>query len=260
MVWSGCLRTIQKNVNAQSFKTWFEPIKPVRLDQSVLTIQVPNKFFYEWLEDNYVALLRMSIHQELGDRGSLEYQVMMTKPAEKPRQTVASSAATNASHSNSSVATASVRNASTQSVTASQYSRSFEDDRAMPQPQLKADQIKNPFVIPGIRKMRIDSFLNPNYTFESFIEGDCNRLARSAGMAVSKKPGGTAFNPLFLFGSVGLGKTHLGQAIGNEVNSLYEDKNVLYVSCEKFTNQIIDRKSTRLNSSHRNTSRMPSSA
>jgi chromosomal replication initiator protein len=239
-VWAGCLRTIQKNVNAQSFKTWFEPIKPVRLDQSILTIQVPNKFFYEWLEDNYVALLRMSIHQELGDRGSLEYQVMMTKPVEKNRQTVAASAAMNASYSNSSVATASVRNASNQSVTASQYSRSFEDDRAVPQPQIKADQIKNPFVIPGIRKMRIDSFLNPNYTFENFIEGDCNRLARSAGMAVAKKPGGTAFNPLFLFGSVGLGKTHLAQAIGNGVASMHEDKNVLYVSCEKFTNQIIE--------------------
>ena len=237
-VWSGCLRTIQKNVNAQSFKTWFEPIKPVRLEQSILTIQVPNKFFYEWLEDNYVALLRMSIHQELGDRGSLEYQVMMTKPVEKARQTVATAVATHASHSNSSVASAS-RNTSNQSVTASQYSRSFEDDR-IPQPQIKAEQIKNPFVIPGIRKMRIDSFLNPNYTFENFIEGDCNRLARSAGMAVSKKPGGTAFNPLFLFGSVGLGKTHLAQAIGNEVNNLYEDKNVLYVSCEKFTNQIIE--------------------
>jgi len=100
-------------------------------------------------------------------------------------------------------------------------------------------QIKNPFVIPGIKKMKIDPQLNPNYTFDSYIEGDCNRLARSAGMAVASNPGGTAFNPLVVFGDVGLGKTHLAQAIGNEVIKSHDGKTVLYVSSEKFTNQII---------------------
>jgi chromosomal replication initiator protein len=238
-VWSSCLRTIQKNVNTQSFKTWFEPIRPVRLDQGVLTIQVPNKFFYEWLEDNYVALLRLSIHQELGEKGRLEYQVLMNRPAEKAKPATMLAATPLAhnmvSHSSSSSATA------TMQMPVSTSSNSFErDDRPIHQQQIRADQIKNPFVIPGIKKMKIDSLLNPTYKFDNFIEGDCNRLARSAGWAVAKKPGGTAFNPLFLFGNVGLGKTHLAQAIGNEVNSNFEDKNVLYVSCEKFTNQIIE--------------------
>ena len=74
--------------------------------------------------------------------------------------------------------------------------------------------IKNPFVIPGLKKLDIDPRLNPENSFDNFIEGECNRLARSAGYAVSKNPGGTAFNPLLVYGDSGLGKTHLAQAIG----------------------------------------------
>ncbi len=236
-VWSSCLHTIQKNVNAQSFKTWFEPIKPVRLDQGVLTIQVPNKFFYEWLEDNYVALLRMSIHQELGERGRLEYQVLMNRPAEKARTNMTVATAKPAAMAMAMNASASASAVANHTMTTTMAE---VEERPIHQQQIRAEHIKNPFVIPGIKKVRIDSLLNQNYQFENFIEGDCNRLARSAGMAVAKKPGGTAFNPLFLFGNVGLGKTHLAQAIGNEVVKNFEDKNVLYVSCEKFTNQIIE--------------------
>ncbi|HQU58351.1 MAG TPA: chromosomal replication initiator protein DnaA, partial [Saprospiraceae bacterium] len=99
--------------------------------------------------------------------------------------------------------------------------------------------IKNPFVIPGIKKVKIEPQLNPNYLFDNYIEGDCNRLARSAGLAIAKKPGGTSFNPLVIFGDVGLGKTHLAHAVGNDVLKRFPDKVVLYVSSEKFTNQII---------------------
>ena len=98
----------------------------------------------------------------------------------------------------------------------------------------------NPFAIPGIKKQAIDSQLNETYRFDNFIEGDCNRLARSAGIAVAKKPGKTSFNPLFIFGDVGLGKTHLAQAIGNQVSEHFSEKSVLYVSSEKFTNQFIE--------------------
>jgi len=100
--------------------------------------------------------------------------------------------------------------------------------------------VPNPFVIPGIKKINIDSQLNPNYTFENFMEGDCNRLARAAGYAVATKPGQTAFNPLLVYGGTGLGKTHLAQAIGNEVKGQYPNKIVLYVSSEKFINQFIE--------------------
>ncbi|MCL4113871.1 UNVERIFIED_CONTAM: hypothetical protein GTU68_028208 [Idotea baltica] len=177
-VWDNCLQAIRKSINAQTFKTWFEPIKPIKLDDSSLTIQVPNTFYYEWLEENYVGLLKKTIRQELGDEGKLEYQILQ--------------------------------------------------------------HIRNPFVIPGIKKLRVDPQLNPKYTFDNFIEGDCNKLARSAGKAIAKNPGGTAFNPLVVYGDVGLGKTHLAHAIGNEVKTQFPKKNTLYISTERFTNQIIE--------------------
>ena len=205
-VWDSCLQIIRRNVNVQSFKTWFEPIRPVRLANEALTIQVPNKFFYEWLEEHYVHLLKRTIRQELGDAGRLEYQILMGK--------------LNA-HRNAAVP------------------KVKKNATNLEPGEVSGAQIKNPFVIPGIKKVKIDSQLNPNYLFENYIEGDCNRLARSAGLAIAKNPGGTAFNPLVIFGDVGLGKTHLAQSIGNEVVTRLPDKTVLYVSSEKFTNQII---------------------
>ncbi len=101
-------------------------------------------------------------------------------------------------------------------------------------------ELKNPFVIPGIRNLQIESQLNPNYNFNNFLEGDSNRLARSAGFAVANKPGGTSFNPLLIFGNVGLGKTHLAHAIGVQIKEKYADKTVLYISAEKFTQQYIE--------------------
>ncbi len=205
-VWNNCLETIKKFVNPQSFKTWFEPIRPIGLEGNALVIQVPNKFFYEWLEEHYVAELKMAMRNELGEGGRLKYQILMPNynPTDNKDEV----------------------NAPTQ-----------KDDSLE---KGISEEIKNPFVIPGIKKMKIDPNLNKEYTFENYIEGDCNRLARSAGMAVAKKPGGTAFNPLFVYGDSGLGKTHLIQAIGNEVVKTSPEKNVLYVSCEEFTNQIIN--------------------
>jgi len=200
-------------VNQQSFKTWFEPIKPVKLDETALTIQVPNKFFYEWLEEHYVNLLKMTIRHELGERGRLEYQILMSRPMDKAKNQDLSKRKT--------------------------VGETESSDSAIPFAATEALKIKNPFIIPGIKKMKIDAQLNPNYLFNNFIEGDCNRLARSAGAAIAKKPGGTAFNPLVLFGDVGLGKTHLAHAIGNEIVQNFPDKSVLYVSAEKFTSQII---------------------
>jgi chromosomal replication initiator protein len=100
--------------------------------------------------------------------------------------------------------------------------------------------VKNPFVIPGLKKMQIDPQLNAMYTFDSFIEGDCNRVARRAGKTVAEKPGANSFNPLVIYGGVGLGKTHLAQAIGNDVKRSNPNKVVLYVSSEKFINQFQD--------------------
>lgn len=213
-VWRNCLGTIYKNVNEQSYKTWFEPIRPVRLDENVLTIQVPNKFFYEWLEEHYVSILKMTIRQELGTNGRLEYQILMTQKAGVNPNL------------NKSLSTAAA-------------SKEGNGRQGFQQKSIQSAKIKNPFVIPGIKKPQIDSQLNPNYTFSNYIEGDCNRLARSAGLAVAKRPGATSFNPLVIYGDVGLGKTHLAQAIGNEVKT-QKNKVVLYVSSDKFTNQFIE--------------------
>ena len=204
-VWQRCLTKIKERVNAQSFKTWFEPIRPLRLDNSVLTIQVPNKFFYEWLEEHYVVILKEAIQVEIGSDAQLEYLI--------PKKT---------------------------NIPKTPSFKKTDSDSNGGSSAIKGNKIKNPFVIPGIQKLKIDSQLNPTYTFDRFIEGDCNRLARSAGLAIAKRPGKTAFNPLMIFGDVGLGKTHLAHAIGNEVATQFPEKTILYVSSERFTNQFIE--------------------
>lgn len=214
-VWDNCLQTIRKNVPNQSFRTWFEPIKPVGLEDHALTIQVPNKFFYEWLEEHYVSLLKMTIRKELGDHGRLEYQILMSSGSNGNGNGYGHRGKPGAGGNEKAA-----------------------EGRFGPG-MIDMGNIKNPFVIPGIKKMKIDPQLNANYTFDTYIEGDCNRLARSAGQAIAKNPGGTSFNPLVIFGDVGLGKTHLAHAVGNEVMTRFPNKTVLYVSSEKFTNQII---------------------
>ena len=212
-IWKKCLQIIKDNVSTQSFKTWFEPIKPVKLEGKILTIEVPSQFFYEWLEEHYITLLRKIIRNQLGNDGRLEYSIIMENAvADSKPYTVKIPARANSDLRNSPV--------------------------TMP---VSVDKtIRNPFVIPGLKKVNVESQLNPNYSFETFIEGDCNRLARSAGYAVASKPGGTSFNPLLLYGGVGMGKTHLAHAIGIEIKHQHPGKTILYVSSEKFTHQFID--------------------
>ena len=212
-VWSSVLNIIRDNISEQSFKTWFEPILPVELQKNVLTIQVPSQFFYEWLEEHYVALLRKTLQRELGADARLEYRIVVE---------------------NSDV------NKGPFTVEYPNYNTGNTKNQESTVPLVVGTQIKNPFIIPGLKKVNIDSQLKSSFNFDNFIEGDCNRLARSAGYAVAQKPAGTAFNPLVLFGGVGLGKTHLAQAIGNEIKRLYGNKTVLYVTSDKFTNQFID--------------------
>ena len=213
-VWLNCLSIIKDNVPLQAFKTWFEPIKPIKLKGNVLTIQVPSQFFYEWLEEHYIELLKKTIRKEIGPDAKLEYSIVMeNNPDNSNPYTIKIPTTDKRAIKNPSV--------------------------AMPL-DISSNPIKNPFIIPGLRKVNVDSNLNPNYSFDSFVEGDCNRLARSAGYAVAEKPGGTAFNPLLIYGGVGLGKTHLAHAIGISIKNRFPNKTVLYVSSEKFTHQFID--------------------
>jgi len=208
--WNNCLQIIRESVNEQSFKTWFEPIIPISLQDCVLTIQVPSRFFYEWLEENYVHVLKTAIDRELGPSGKLEYSVVVEDKTEVNKyQTVVNSA-----------------------VNKSQNGVKFQT--------VSTPAIKSPFELKDLDKQRFDSQLNPQYSFDSYVEGHCNRLARSAGIAVANKPGITSFNPLMIYGGVGLGKTHLVHAIGNQIKRNNSDKFVLYVSSEKFSNQYIE--------------------
>ncbi|MCB9245751.1 MAG: chromosomal replication initiator protein DnaA [Flavobacteriales bacterium] len=213
-VWSNCLKLIRDNVNPQSFKTWFEPIKSMKIEDKVLTIQVPSQFFYEWLEEHYVTLLKKALEKELGPGSKLEYNIIVDNSGSRSARAYTINVPT--------------RNAP------------FNNKNEMGVPLQVNANIHNPFIIPGLKKLNIDSQLNRNYTFENFVEGDCNRLARSAGFAVANKPGGTAFNPLMIFGGTGLGKTHLLHAIGNRIKEISPNKSVLYVSSEKFVNQYVD--------------------
>src|SRR5688572_11279019 len=212
-VWTNCLSIIKDIVEWQHFKTWFEPIQPIALKESVLIIQVPSQFFYEYLEEHYVNLLAKTLKRELGKDARLEYRIMVDggNNYNKP-------------------------------VTVDMAGHSYKTfvNNEMDFPLVINTPVKNPFVIPGLKKMHIDPQLNPNYTFESYIEGDCNRVARRAGKTVAEKPGANSFNPLVVYGGVGLGKTHLAQAIGNEVKRSNPNKVVLYVSSEKFINQFVD--------------------
>ncbi len=212
-VWKSCLTIIKDIVEWQHFKTWFEPIRPVELRDKILTIQVPSQFFFEYLEEHYVTLLAKTLKRELGKDANLEYRIMMDSG-----------------------------NNHNQPITMDVPGHGYKTytNNEMDFPLVINNPVKNPFVIPGLKKVQIDPQLNPNYTFDAFIEGDCNRVARRAGKTVADKPGATSFNPLVIYGGVGLGKTHLAQAIGNDVKRQHPNKVVLYVSSEKFINQFVD--------------------
>ena len=206
VVWASCLKLIQEHISEQSFKTWFQPIVPQKLAANTLTIQVPSQFFYEWLEEHYLSLLRQAIDQTMGPQGQLEYSIIVDKG--KARQKPVTIQLPGQQHNTQ-------------------------------QPDTEID-FKNPFVLKSLGDVSQAAHLNPSYAFDNFIEGDCNRLGKSAAQAVAKKPGGTSFNPLMIYGGVGLGKTHVIQALGNEVRAHFSDKFVIYVSTEQFTAQFIE--------------------
>ena len=198
-VWQDCLDKLRLTITEEEFVKWFKPIWPIGYDGANLRLRVPNESFVASIEKRYLQHLRPIISELYGEGTQLHYAV-----PRKAQTTAADSAAV-----------------------------------AVPQLAGRTDtaDIKNPFVIPGLRRIMFDPQLNPNYTFDNHIEGECNRLARSAGMAVAVSPGTTAFNPLYIYGDSGLGKTHIAQAIGHEVRQRHPELQVLYVSMNKFQAQ-----------------------
>lgn len=212
-VWDECLKMIKDNVGEEKYNVWFAPLVPLRLENGIITIQVPSPYFYEWLETNYLSLLRRVIKNQLGPTGKLQYSVVMDHSvANDPITTTYPSTAKQA-----------VQNPTTD------FPKNLNDEGK--------HNLPNPFVIPGLKKIKVNSQLKDDYTLGNFVEGDCNRLARTAGIQVAHNPGITAFNPLFIYGGVGLGKTHLSNAIGIQTKLEHPEKQVLYVTSEQFMHQ-----------------------
>ncbi|MDR1225594.1 MAG: chromosomal replication initiator protein DnaA [Prevotellaceae bacterium] len=206
-VWSSCLNVIKDNVAEESYKALFEKILPLKLEDDKLVLQVPSHFIYEYLEEHYIDLLRKTIRKELGSNAKLEYSVMVAGTGLRPMP---------------------------------QQDTVAPRNKPISFPTAADKQVKfNPFVMPGLRNLEIDPQLNPQYSFDNYIEGSCNKLARMAGLAIANEPGATSYNPLFIHGNTGLGKTHLVQAIGLETKKLYQEKVVLYLSANKFQEQYV---------------------
>ncbi len=199
--WNKILSHIQPEINSQSFKTWFEPIKPVRIERNEVSVTVPSQFFYEWLEEHYYSLIAGALQKVLGSGAKLTYTVV---PADDPSPSIVVSPSENGPK---------LQESSHVKIEQSQYTQPLPYEKTL---------------------------LNRRNTFNNFIKGESNQLARAAAMAVANNPGGTSFNPLVLYGGTGLGKTHLMQAIGNYALETGKAKRVIYVSSEKFTNEFID--------------------
>jgi chromosomal replication initiator protein len=196
------LAVIREQVTPKIFKTWFEPVEAVQFHENVLTIQVHNMYVYECLEEHYVNILKEAILKVIGPGAQLEYLVMVEE----------------------------------------EHATRISSNPVLPVPPGTvsiAAPLKDPFER-GHQRLVIDSQLHPSYTMESFIEGPCNRLARSAGLEIARNPGTTTFNPLLIYGASGLGKTHLAQAIGLSVKQNFPDKVVLYVSTNLFQAQFTE--------------------
>ena len=203
ILWGKCLEQIKARVPAQTYETWFKPIKPIQYEEDKLTVQVPSQFFYEWIENHYGELLSAVLKQVTGNGAHLAYSVIFS-----------------------------------------------DEDQAEPVPKPHPGRRAYP------EKPQVNTYLNERYTFENFVEGDNNQFARAAAMAVAEAPGGTSFNPLVIYGGVGLGKTHLAQAIGNRSIAAGTARKVLYTSSEKFTiefiNSIKNNKTTEFSEQYRN--------
>jgi len=192
--WNYCLEIIKDNITKEAYKTWFEPIVPLSFMEGKLTIQVPSRFYIEFLEDKYLDIIKSTIFKVFGEGTTLSYTIRLADTNVVYPETPGN-------------------------------------------PVQKKTEEKS---IPTAPVAELDAHLNPSYIFDTFIEGSSNKLSRSVGKAVAQNPGKTIFNPLFIFGPSGVGKTHLANAIGAYIKQLYPSKRVLYVSAHLFQVQYTD--------------------
>ncbi|MCY4162419.1 MAG: chromosomal replication initiator protein DnaA [Flavobacteriaceae bacterium] len=210
-IWNNCKAFIRDNIQSEKeFSTWFGSIEPIDLNNKEFTIKVPTHFVYETLEANYLDLIQSALTKEIGPNVKLMYTID-TKQNESS------------------------------SLKSPKFQAKGNLDFQSQKRQMNIVHSGQPerIKILGLNNEHFSPELNLNYTFENFAEGDSNKLARSVSLEVAKNPGGTAFNPLFIHSHVGLGKTHLVNAIGIQIKKDFPQKSVIYVSSEKFTEQFI---------------------
>jgi len=182
-IWNNSLSKIEERVGNNIIDLWFRPIKLTQLKDQQITIDIPNRFFKDWIEDNYPDIIAESLGRIMGYPVTVRFRI-----AEKVDP----------------------------------------DVRKM---DMRLENRRQKLASRGI-------YLNPKYTFENFITGASNQFARAAARAVADAPG-RVYNPLFIYGGVGLGKTHLITAIGNAVIDKKPDISVIFVSAEQFTNEVV---------------------
>ncbi|RCK73287.1 MAG: Chromosomal replication initiator protein DnaA [Ignavibacteriae bacterium] len=197
-LWARCLALLSTKLSSQTFKSWFEPIKPVSYSSNQLILQVPSNFFHEWIEDQYSSILDEVKNEVLGVDCAIKFKV---------------------------------------------NSDGFDiitESNVKTEPEIKVQNISPNRDDIKILSKPYKPGLNDKNTFENFVNGESNQLARAAAYAVANNPGGTQFNPLVIYGDVGLGKTHLIQAIGNHALKTGKAKRVIYVTSEIFTLEFVD--------------------
>ncbi|MBI1842229.1 MAG: chromosomal replication initiator protein DnaA [Verrucomicrobia bacterium] len=203
-VWSAAQQTLRSLLNQDIFNLWFASIRAVSLEQETLLLEVPNDFCEVWLKDNYAGLLKDAVVQAAGTDLKIEFRAK--------NENLHGSAAGRLAEA---------------------QTRAQEKEKGAEKPKHPANGSTR-----GATAVAENSF-NPRNTFENFVVGDNNTFAHAAAMAVAQAPGKT-YNPLFLYGGVGLGKTHLLHAIGLHVSERKRNARVTYVSAERFTNEFID--------------------
>ena len=203
-LWGKCLDIIRDNISVTAFNTWFSNTKPASYTGNVLTIFVPSPFVYEYIEAHYVDLLGAAIFRVFGNDTMLNYRVLTDRQ---------------------------------NGITVDQEPEKKPSAEKVKQLEKSDNQTPGPI---AVAPQDLDPMLKRNYSFDNFIEGLSNKLPRAAAESIALKPGKTVFNPLFLYGASGVGKTHLANAIGLKVKELYPEKRVLYVSAYLFKVQYTD--------------------